>query len=112
MMRNFICPETEVPCERVECKKDVLCALRQEEARPAHYWGEFSKSAVDRLMRELATADLESAYRVKYGKVIGRELLREKRIEWLGLQHDDYAARAREILRWRAKRPSLEELGL
>jgi hypothetical protein len=40
--RNFICPATEAPCERRECKKGALCAIQKEEdSRPANerLWG-------------------------------------------------------------------------
>jgi hypothetical protein len=100
--RSFDCPETEVPCERGACKNGVLCAIRQEESARelGNYWGEFSKSAVDRQMHELAARDVERAYRIKYRKAIGVALLHDKCIEILGRRHDHYARQAVQTLRF------------
>lgn len=72
------------------------------------------RDPVEREMLKLAKDDIAKAYYAKYGEKADKDMLAEKAEELIGLKHDDYAKRARAILRQResAGNETLASLGI
>lgn len=76
--------------------------------------GTVRRDPVEREMLRLAKDDIAKAYFAKYGEKADKDMLSEKAEQLIEIKHDDYAKRARAIMRQREQTgtETLESLGI